>query len=129
LFVVVFLDRVFYKCFLYDRLLWIYILVPQSSFVGHLCGIVSGLLYTMGYFDFIIEPLVGFLPDIDFQNIGGAGQEPGREQYQEGDDRQFQQQQQQPNQNQRFQQPNMFGPFGFGGMPHQRRFVRDGILH
>lgn len=130
------------KYIYWAELLWIYVLVPGSSFVGHLCGIAVGWLYTMGYFDFLVEPLVGFLPDIDFQNMGGAGQEPGREQQQQqheggGHHDQDQQWHQQQRQNQHQQPPpqnfggfgGFGGPLGGGGFGGRRRFVRDGVLY
>ena len=32
-----------------------YILVPGSSFFGHLCGILTGMVYTTGVFDKLID--------------------------------------------------------------------------
>lgn len=31
------------------ELLWIQLIFPHSSFIGHLCGILAGLVYTSGY--------------------------------------------------------------------------------
>lgn len=49
------------------ELLLIQILVPNASFLGHLCGIVAGLLYIYGFLEPLFLPLT-LLPDLDFRS-------------------------------------------------------------
>jgi rhomboid domain-containing protein 1 len=45
------------KYIYWAELLFIQIITPNASFFGHLCGILSGLLYTNGYLSFIFNLL------------------------------------------------------------------------
>lgn len=44
------------------ELLLIQILVPNASFIGHLCGIFAGLLYVQGYFNALFS-ILDLIPD------------------------------------------------------------------
>jgi len=45
------------------ELILIQILVPNTSFLGHLCGIVSGILYIHGFLEPLFSPLA-LIPDM-----------------------------------------------------------------
>jgi len=55
------------------ELLLISLIYPQASFLGHLCGIFSGLLYVKGYLPPIIESIINFL---SFFNNNNARNRP-----------------------------------------------------
>jgi len=57
------------------ELLLIQIIVPNVSFLGHLCGILSGLLFIQGYLDWLFIPL-SLIPDLPNGPAGPTNYRP-----------------------------------------------------
>jgi len=76
------------------ELLMIQLMVPNASFLGHLCGIAAGLMYINGFLDILFYPL-DLIPDFTIPEVGGrqgdqwqeAPQYPPRPQYPPGGNR------------------------------------------
>jgi len=55
------------------ELLLISLIYPNASFLGHLCGILSGLLYVNGYLRPIVDSIVRLISPNSGANITGTG--------------------------------------------------------